>query len=63
MWERSMLDNIKQGDIFLNNCPYTGGTHHADMILSTPVFFRGAPLFWIVALSHHADKRRIASIR
>ena len=28
---------------------YTGGTHHADMILSMPVFFRGAPLFWVVA--------------
>ena len=50
-----LFDDIKQGDIFLNNCPYTGGTHHADMILSMPVFFRGAPLFWVVALSHHAD--------
>jgi N-methylhydantoinase B len=39
-----LFDDIKQGDIFLNNCPYTGGTHHADMILSMPVFFRGAPL-------------------
>lgn len=50
-----LFDDIKQGDVFLNNCPYTGGTHHADMILSMPVFFRGAPLFWVVALSHHAD--------
>ena len=50
-----LFDDIKQGDIFLNNCPYTGGTHHADMILSMPVFFRGGPLFWVVALSHHAD--------
>lgn len=50
-----LFDDVKQGDIFLNNCPYTGGTHHADMILSMPVFFRGAPLFWVVALSHHAD--------
>ena len=50
-----LFSDIKQGDIFLNNCPYTGGTHHADMILSMPVFFRGAPMFWVVALSHHAD--------
>jgi len=50
-----LFDDISQGDIFLNNCPYTGGTHHADMILSMPVFFEGEPLFWVVALSHHAD--------
>ena len=50
-----LFDDIKPGDIFLNNCPYTGGTHHADMILSMPVFWEGRPLFWIVALSHHAD--------
>jgi N-methylhydantoinase B len=50
-----LFSDIKQGDIFLYNCPYTGGTHHADMILSMPVFFRGTPMFWVVALSHHAD--------
>lgn len=48
-------DNIKPGDIFLNNCPYTGGTHHADMMLAMPIFYDGQPLFWVVALSHHAD--------
>ena len=29
-----LFDDIKPGDVFLNNCPYTGGTHHADMILA-----------------------------
>ena len=50
-----LFDDIKPGDVFLNNCPYTGGTHHADMILSMPVFFDGKPMFWVVALAHHAD--------
>ena len=50
-----LFDDVKPGDGFLNNCPYTGGTHHADMILTMPVFFDGEPLFWVVALSHHAD--------
>ncbi|RTM09126.1 MAG: hydantoinase B/oxoprolinase family protein [Hyphomicrobiales bacterium] len=50
-----LFDDITQGDIFLNNCPYTGGTHHADLIMAMPVFFEGEPLFWVVALSHHAD--------
>lgn len=50
-----LFDDVKQGDMFLNNCPYTGGTHHADLIMAMPVFYKGEPLFWVVALSHHAD--------
>ena len=50
-----LFDDIKPGDIYLNNCPFTGGTHHADMILCMPVFAGDEPLFWVVALSHHAD--------
>ncbi|ESZ04871.1 hydantoinase B/oxoprolinase family protein [Mesorhizobium sp. L48C026A00] len=50
-----LFDDIADGDIFLNNCPYTGGTHHADLIMAMPIFFDGKPLFWAVALSHHAD--------
>src|SRR5699024_3346715 len=46
---------VRPGDIFLNNCPYTGGTHHADLILAMPIFYENEPLFWVVALSHHAD--------
>lgn len=47
--------DVKPGDIFINNCPYTGGTHHADLIMAMPVFYENEPLFWVVALSHHAD--------
>jgi N-methylhydantoinase B len=50
-----LFADVKPGDMFANNCPYTGGTHHADLILAMPVFFDGVPLFWVVALSHHAD--------
>jgi len=50
-----LFDDIKQGDMYLNNCPYTGGTHHADLIMAMPVFYHEEPLFWVVALSHHAD--------
>src|SRR5687768_1587913 len=49
------FDDIKPGDIFFNNCPFTGGTHHADLIVAMPVFYDGEPLFWMIALSHHAD--------
>ncbi len=50
-----LFDDIRPGDIFLNNSPYHGSTHHADMTLAIPVYFEGKPLFWGMALSHHAD--------
>lgn len=50
-----LFDDIKKGDIFVNNCPFTGGTHHADLIMMMPVYAGTEPLFWVVALSHHAD--------
>ena len=49
------FDDIKQGDAFINNCPYTGVTHHADITICVPVFCDGEPMFWSLARSHHAD--------
>lgn len=50
-----LFDDIRPGDAFMNNCPYTGNSHHADMTLCVPVFFDGEPLFWTLARAHHAD--------
>jgi N-methylhydantoinase B len=50
-----LFDDIKEGDAFLNNSPFFGGTHHADLTLCVPVFCAGEPLFWTLARSHHAD--------
>lgn len=49
------FDDIQEGDAFMNNCPYTGNSHHADMTLCVPVFYDGEPLFWTLARAHHAD--------
>jgi N-methylhydantoinase B len=51
----ALFDDIAEGDAFFSNSPYHGGTHHADMTLCVPVYLEGAPLFWTVARSHHAD--------
>ncbi|GAB2175620.1 hydantoinase B/oxoprolinase family protein [Dongia sp. agr-C8] len=50
-----LFDDIREGDAFLNNSPFYGGTHHADLTLCVPVFCEGEPLFWTLARSHHAD--------
>lgn len=50
-----LFDDVKEGDAFLNNSPFYGVTHHADLTLCVPVFFEGTPLFWTLSRSHHAD--------
>jgi N-methylhydantoinase B len=50
-----LFADIKEGDAYLNNSPFYGGTHHADLTLCVPVFCAGEPLFWTLARSHHAD--------
>jgi N-methylhydantoinase B len=50
-----LFDDIAPGDAFLNNSPYYGGTHHADLTVCVPVFFAGEALFWTLSRSHHAD--------
>lgn len=34
-------DDINEGDLFLHNDPYTGGTHLNDVLMLQPVFFDG----------------------
>ncbi len=61
----SMSDSIKtvmrgwpdvaDGDAFMLNSPYNGGTHLPDVTVVTPVFIGGKPRFWLGARGHHAD--------
>ena len=49
--------NIKVGDVFLQNDPYSGGTHLPDLTVITPLFLEQdkAPSFYIASRGHHAD--------
>ena len=33
-------DDINEGDLFLHNDPYTGGTHLNDVLLLQPIFLK-----------------------
>lgn len=48
-------EGIQEGDLFLNNSPYTGNTHHADYTYIAPVFNDGELMFWSAAKGHQAD--------
>ncbi|HEV3431060.1 MAG TPA: hydantoinase B/oxoprolinase family protein [Paraburkholderia sp.] len=48
---------MRDGDVFMLNDPYHGGTHLPDVTVITPVFAdRSAePLFYVGSRGHHAD--------
>lgn len=48
-------EGIHQGDLFLNNSPYWGNTHHADYTYIAPVFHDGELMFFTAAKGHQAD--------
>ena len=47
--------NVKDGDAFMLNSPYNGGTHLPDVTVVTPVFIDGQARFWLGSRGHHAD--------
>ncbi|WP_149562402.1 hydantoinase B/oxoprolinase family protein [Streptomyces cacaoi] len=54
--ERFPVEDIRPGDTFLSNDPYSGGgSHLPDMVLVTPVFADGRLTAWAANLAHHAD--------
>lgn len=54
--ERYPLEQIRPGDVFIGNDPYTGGgSHLPDIVLATPIFIEGELTAWAAALAHHAD--------
>jgi 5-oxoprolinase (ATP-hydrolysing) len=46
---------MAEGDVFVANAPYNGGTHLPDITVVTPVFVSGRPLFYVATRGHHAD--------
>ncbi len=48
-------DDIREGDCYLHNDPYTGNSHPADHTFLVPVFVDGEHLFTTVAKAHQAD--------
>lgn len=45
----------RDGDCWMLNSPWNGGTHLPDVTVVTPVFLEGRPTFWLGSRGHHAD--------
>ncbi|OZA09431.1 MAG: hypothetical protein B7Y02_11815 [Rhodobacterales bacterium 17-64-5] len=48
-------DTAREGDAWMLNAPWNGGTHLPDVTVITPVFVGGRAAFWLGSRGHHAD--------
>ncbi|MCH9046990.1 MAG: hydantoinase B/oxoprolinase family protein [SAR324 cluster bacterium] len=46
---------VEEGDVFLVNDPYSGGTHLMDMGMVKPFYYRGQRLLWMANRGHWPD--------
>lgn len=47
--------DISEGDVFILNDPFKGGTHLPDVTCIAPVFVKGNLEFFVASRAHHAD--------
>ncbi len=50
-------NNMFDGDSFIHNNPYNGGTHLPDITVITPIFISNnkSPNFYVASRAHHSD--------
>ena len=49
------VTSMHEGDIYIMNDPYCGGTHLPDIALVMPIFSRGRPVAFSASMTHHQD--------
>ena len=47
---------LKPGDAIMHNDPFIGGTHLPDIIIFSPIFFKGELVAFVGNLAHHVDE-------
>ncbi|MEM7540323.1 MAG: hydantoinase B/oxoprolinase family protein [Pseudomonadota bacterium] len=55
----NLAEQVREGDVYVLNDPFHGGTHLPDVTVITPVFSNRRagrqPLFFVASRGHHAD--------
>lgn len=46
---------MREGDVYVLNDPFEGGTHLPDVVMSMPIFCEGTPVAIATAITHHQD--------
>jgi N-methylhydantoinase B len=55
MLKKYPLETMCEGDAYILNDPYCGGTHLPDIAIMTPVFHRGRVIAMSATMTHHGD--------
>lgn len=55
MVEKYPIAAMREGDAFILNDPYCGGTHLPDIAIMTPVFHEGRVIALTATMTHHGD--------
>ena len=53
--EKYPAPTMKEGDLYIMNDPYLGGTHLPDIAIAMPVFHHGRIVALSAAITHHQD--------
>ncbi|MDX2156934.1 MAG: hydantoinase B/oxoprolinase family protein [Hyphomicrobiaceae bacterium] len=53
--EKFPVEQMREGDIYILNDPYCGGTHLPDFAVVMPVFAGGRPIALAATMTHHQD--------
>jgi N-methylhydantoinase B len=48
-------ETMQEGDAYILNDPFDGGTHLPDLVVSVPVFADGEPIALSTAITHHQE--------
>lgn len=54
-------ETMAEGDVYLLNDPYCGGTHLPDIAVVTPIFARGRAIALAATMTHHQDVGGLAA--
>ena len=52
---RFPVEQMRDGDIYILNDPYSGGTHLPDFAVVMPIFAAGRPIALAATMTHHQD--------
>lgn len=58
--ERFPVSQAKEGDVYLHNDPFNGGSHIPDVTALTPIFYDGEVIAFAASMVHLADTGGIA---
>ena len=55
LFAKEFNETAEDGDIYIHNDPYNGGTHLPDLAIVSPVIINSKLIGYVATMSHHAD--------